>query len=345
MYLGYNTIMELRLQEIESKKIWEDFLLEHSPQGLFQSWLWGEAQKQAGQKVYRLGIFDRSLLIGIAQVFVVLARRGKFLHIRHGPVWSSQKKEYWEEFLHLLHPITQRERAWFIRTNPLIESSLEVNKSFRDLGFRNAPIHAMDGEYCWILDLDKNEDDLLSDMRKTTRYEIRRAKNLGVTVTASTDLSDLHKFYELYEETSKRHGFVKHLGIREEFKIFGKEDKALLYLAYFEEKLIAGAIILFYGNQAIYHHGASVMSKAPGSYLIQWEAIREAKKRGLKLYNFWGIAPDDRVNHPWRGITLFKKGFGGHEISYIHAQDFATSPLYIIPKSIETIRRRLRGYT
>ena len=34
---------------------------------------------------------EKEVLIGIAQIFVVKARRGTFLHIRHGPVWKEYK--------------------------------------------------------------------------------------------------------------------------------------------------------------------------------------------------------------------------------------------------------------
>jgi hypothetical protein len=44
---GYNTGMGLRLAPIESKATWEEFLLFHAPQSLFQSWLWGEVEKKA----------------------------------------------------------------------------------------------------------------------------------------------------------------------------------------------------------------------------------------------------------------------------------------------------------
>jgi peptidoglycan pentaglycine glycine transferase (the first glycine) len=336
--------MKLTHTIIDSKSIWDNFLLTYSPQALFQSWEWGEVQKKVGQTVFRFGFYEKDEIAGIAQICVVRARRGTFLHIRHGPVWKEQRQSDWQEMLTLLRPIVESEHALFVRISPLIENSdSNVRRLFLS-GYRPAPIHAMDAEYCWILDIDKSEDELLANMRKTTRYEIRRARKLGVHITATTENNKLKDFYQLYNETSRRHGFIQHQGIEEEFEVFSREKKALLYLASYDKKIIAGSIALFYGNQAIYHHGASITSKIPASYLIQWEAIREAKKRGLKLYNFWGIAPDESQNHPWRGITLFKKGFGGHAVSYIHAQDYAFSPLYIIPKTIETIRRRLKGY-
>ncbi len=336
--------MNLRLAPIDSVKQWESFLLSHSPEALFQSWTWGEVQKKTGQTVYRLGIFDDNVIIGIAQIFVVRARRGTFLHVRHGPVWGDQKKTYWHEFITLMKPIALKERAWFLRISPLIINTPEANDFLSSLHFVPASIHEVDAERCWVLDLNKTEEELLMGMRKTTRYEIRQAQKMGVRVVKTTDAKDLRHFYELYEETSRRHGFVAHTSITEEFELFAKEGNALLLLGYDDKNLIASTILLFYGNQAIYHHGASQMSKIPVSYLVQWESICEAKKRGVRVYNFYGIAPEDKPNHPWRGITLFKKGFGGHEINYIHAQDYPFSPLYLIPKSVEAMRRKLRGY-
>jgi len=89
---------------------------------------------------------------------------------------------------------------------------------------------------------------------------------------------------------------------------------------------------------------AIIFSKIPASYVVQWRSILEARKRGINLYNFYGIAPDDKPNHPWRGITLFKKGFGGREINYIHAHDLPVSPMYLVPRTIEAIRTKMRGY-
>jgi peptidoglycan pentaglycine glycine transferase (the first glycine) len=336
--------MKLRLELISQKQMWEKFLLSYSPESLFQTWQWGEVQEKSGQPIQRYGIYDGKNLIGIAQLTVVRAKRGTFLHVRHGPIWKSQSKAHWREFIRLVKELAKKERAWFVRISPLLSNTTEHMTLMKELGLTPAPIHEVDAERCWVLGLDKTEDELMMEMRKTTRYEIRLAQKSDVTVNVSTNPKDLVHFFKLYEETSKRHGFVAHSSIAEEFEVFGAENKALLFLGYAGRDLIAGTMVLFYGGQAIYHHGASIASKVPVSYLVQWEAIKEAKKRGIKLYNFYGIAPEDKPNHPWRGITLFKKGFGGREINYIHAHDLPTSPLYPIPWAIETIRRKRRGY-
>lgn len=336
--------MQREIAPVKQMNIWEAFLAVHAPQALFQSWLWGQVQERLGYTTWRLGLFEDSKLVGIAQIVKIPAKRGTFLHIRHGPIFISHTKPYWTSILDHVKSLAHQEHAWFIRVSPLIANSEQHTALFSHLHFRPAAIHEVDAERCWVLDVDKSDEEILAGMRKTTRYEIKRAQKLHVSVQTSSNPADLSLFFRLYKETSKRHGFVTHQGIAEEFEVFANRQKALLLLGTYEGKILASAIVLFYGNQAIYHHGASVTSKIPASYLIQWEAIQEAKKRGIKLYNFYGIAPEDKPNHPWRGITLFKKGFGGREIEYIHAQDLAVSPLYVIPRAIETIRRLSRGY-
>ncbi len=336
--------MSLSIAPIESESIWETFVTRHAPQSLFQSWSWGEVQKKLGVKVWRLGLYDTKRLVGVVSIYKVIAKRGTYLHIRHGPIFNKQDAQYWSALVSELKLYAKRESAWFIRVSPLIVPTESNEKLIRETGFLPSPMHAMDAELSWVLDITPNEDELLSAMRKTTRYEIRRALKEHVSVF-KTDLSkDLPIFFKLYEATAQRQKFIGHRGIQEEFEQFASKGNALLFLGKLEGEIVSGAIILFYGNQAIYHHGASVRSKYPVSTLVQWEAIREAKKRGLKVYNFWGIAPNESENHPWRGITLFKKGFGGHEEGYMHAQDYPTSSLYVISKTIETARRKLKGY-
>ena len=75
-----------------------------------------------------------------------------------------------------------------------------------------------------------------------------------------------------------------------------------------------------------------------GTHLTK-DIIQEAKRRGCKVYNFWGIVRDNQTHHPWYGLSQFKKGFGGAVESYVKAQDFVLSPRYWLTYGIETLRR------
>lgn len=336
--------MSFEIRSIAAADQWEPFVLANAPYSLFQSWSWGEVQQRLGNKTWRFGFYDKGKLSGIFTIYKVLARRGTFFHVRHGPILVPAKLVYWRYVFNFLRDLGKREGIWFIRISPLISDTVTNQNMMDSLGLVPAAIHAMDGEICWVLDLDKSEEELLAGMRKGTRYEIRRGMKMGIQIVKSTDLQDLGRFLALYRQTSMRQGFVPHRGLAEEFAVFANKNKAILIFASLAEKLLASAIILFWGGEAIYHHGASVPGKIPASYLVQWEAIKEAKKRGMKIYNFWGIAPEDKPNHPWAGITLFKTGFGGRQLRFLHVYDLPVSSWYGVSRIIEQARKLFKGY-
>ncbi|MFH1895872.1 MAG: peptidoglycan bridge formation glycyltransferase FemA/FemB family protein, partial [bacterium] len=189
--------------------------------------------------------------------------------------------------------------------------------------------------------------ELLKQMRKTTRYSIRKAEKDGVTIKVSTDPEDAKIIYHLQEATVGRHKFAPFPKKYFEAQLshFGQNNDALLYWAEYQGEPIAAALIVFFGQTAVYHMGASSneFRHLTASHLIQWEAICEAKRRGVWWYNFWGIIEEDNKKHPWYGLSLFKKGFGGEVVKFLHAQDKPVSWKYPAIYAFETLRRKKRG--
>ena len=101
-------------------------------------------------------------------------------------------------------------------------------------------------------------------------------------------------------------------------------------------------LIIFMDKFAFYYQSGSQTTKVPVNYLIQWQAILEARTRGCQIYNMWGVSPLDQKDHPWYGLTLFKTGFGGQLKQYMHARDFPLSPKYYFLRLIEKIPKTLR---
>lgn len=337
-------MIELKLFTQEEKSIYDTFIATHGSWSLFQSWDWGEVQKSLHVAVERIGIFKQQKLICTAQIFCIQARRGTYTHIRQGPVFLPGHEcdsAVWQLVLEYIKTTPLYKKALFIRANPMLERSNETESLMKSKGFKEAPIHAMDAQLCWVLPLNKNEDELLQGMRKTTRYLVRQAQKQAIRIVESNDIA---AFSRLYKMTSSRHGFVQHSGIEVEYELFARENKALLLLGYAGNELLSAAIIIFHADQAIYHHGASISSKIPVSYVLQWEAIRRAKSRGCRIYNFWGIAPQDNPKHPWSGLTLFKQGFGGEPRSFMSAYDLPLSSLYVLPYTIDRLRKWRKGY-
>jgi len=352
------------VKEIVDKFAWEKFISLFSPSSLFQSWNWGEAIKKisrnsgihdavipsksgiaSGQNLWRLGLFDQSKLVGIALIQKVVARRGTFLHIRHGPILSKWSNKYFEYFLEQIKALALEQKALFIRISPLLGENLLSPFFFAKYKFNDSPVHQLDGEICWVIDLNNTNDEILSKMRKSTRYLIRNAQKFGIVIKSSKSPEDLPEFLKLYNLTAKRQHFVKHRGIFEEFESFLKDDQILLFKGYHNNQLLSAALIIFYNHQAIYHHSASIESKYPVNYLLQWEVIQEAKRRGKSLYNLWGVTKDEKnKRHPWQGLSLFKRGFGGHLVESIHTKDYPLSYRYCATYVWETLRKIWKGY-
>lgn len=341
----------ISIKPITERKDWDVFLDTAKPHTFLHSWNWGELNKKREDTVWRFGMFDGDALSGVALVIKVNARRGSFLFCPHGPLAQlsasgSQLSAIVHALRDFLIQLAKKELVSFIRICSLLENSEENKKLFRELGFRAAPIH-MHPERAWMLDISKSEDEILRGMRKQTRHCIRNAQNVGIEIRASKDPRDLELFYALHRDTVQHHGFIPFSKeyIQDEFSVFEKNDNALIFLGMYKNEPISGAVILFSHGSAFYHHGASsrLYQKIPASHLLQWEIIKEAKRRECALYNFWGIAPEGAKNHPWAGLTLFKKGFGGLSEEYLPAQDFIINKRYWISCIIEKARKWRRG--
>ncbi len=337
----------LEIRKIEDKAEWESFLAIRPDASFLQSWYWGELYLALGNKIERRGFYKNGGLHGVILCITEEAKRARYLTVPGGPIINWNDEEVIQAFINEIKRIAREQKCVFVRVRPQLEANNFSKKIFADYYFRNAPIH-LHAELTSQLDITESEEEILAGMRKTTRYEVKKATSLGVKVTGTANPEAIKEFYELQLLTAKRQGFTpfSYRLLYEEFKIFSGASKALLYTAEFENKLLAQAVIIFYGEEAVYHYGASTDEgrKYPGAYLIQWEAIKEAKRRGMKRYNFWGVSDSNNKKHRFYGISIFKRGFGGEDFEYLHAQDLVINyPRYVLNYVIEDIRKRARN--
>jgi lipid II:glycine glycyltransferase (peptidoglycan interpeptide bridge formation enzyme) len=344
----------MELREISNKDEWEGFLLQVTEKTFLQSWNWGEFNIGMGNKIWRFGVYDTGNLMAIALVLKVSARRGTFLYIPHGPIIvkhisGKDKKEIFELILTHLSGIAKEEKASFIRVSPIFLDNEENKNIFLDLGFRDAPMHASAYEATWKLDIFPKEEDLLKNMRKTTRYLIKKvSENSDISIEKTADEKNIEIYQKLSKEVAKRQKFVpfSNDSIKKEFEIFKKDNEVVFLFGKYKGKVTAGAMVIFWSGIAFYHQAASLGKFAKFSipYLLQWEAVKEAKSKKCAVYDFWGFTdPEKFPRHPWAGPTLFKMGFGGYKEEYIKTQDFIISNKYWINYIIEIFRRRKRN--
>lgn len=339
----------MEIKQIENKKEWEEFILKQPDTLFVQSFQYGEFYKRIGENYWIFGLYESGNLIGGALVVSVHAKRGNFLFIPYGPILDFGDNSKLKEFTDFIKKFAKENNYDFIRISPFIDDNEHNKKIFKSVGFKDAPIHIL-AETTWILNLEPTEEELFSKMNKNHRNLISRCQREDVFIDKSITEKALNDFNNLHDITAKRHNFHRFSKnyISEEFLSFKDSDQTLIFNGYLKDKqLDSSAIIMLYGNTAVYRHGASsnLIKQISTSYLLQWEAIKEAKRRGLKYYNFWGIAPENSsTKHPFKGITHFKKGFGGFQKDLLHCQDLSISWRYKINWLIETLRSIKRGF-
>jgi len=337
---------KLSIQTISSPTIWESFLASHPESNFLSSYNWGRFHQALGKPVFYLGVFQGSLLIGSALVIKETAKRGNYLTIAGGPILDFDHPSSFSFLIIHLKSLARHHQCNFVRIRPQLLNTPQHQQIFQSAGLHPSPIH-LTADLTLQLDLSPPPDHLLAQMRKNTRYSIRQAQKLGITISTSQDPSQIKVFHQHQLRLASKHHFVpfSYDFLYHQFKIFAAVNQATLFHAFFKDQLLASAFIIFYGSEAVYHYGISTFAnhKLPGSYACQWAAIKAAKARHMNRYNFWGIAPaSSPSSHRFAGVSLFKRGFGGQEIAYLPAHDLPTSKLYSAIYLFESSRAKLR---
>lgn len=265
-----------------------------------QSKDWEEFQKKFHRRVFRVGeilTVERKLPFGKKWWYTPRIQNAKFK--------IQNQKEIKEQF-------EIKELPVFWKVENINPDGLKFEKRVSD---------SRQPEKTLILDLSKSERELLEAMHQKTRYNIRLAEKKGVKII--NDNGAMDTFWRLMNETTDRDQFSSH-----SYHYYEKILEMLpakLWLAQFETKILASALILYYNDTAYYLHGASSSEhrETMSPYLLHWKIIEDAKRKGLKFYDLWGI--DEKK---WPGVTRFKRGFGGIEKDYQPAVDLIFQPFW-----------------
>jgi len=304
-----------------------------------QSEIWSAVNRQIGHTPILEKIAGFSVLM-----IVKNAKRGRYLEIPGGPLIDWTDTAVRQQVFARIRAVARENHCVFVRFRPQLANTPEDQAYLQDIGAVPAPFHLY-AEHTVVVDLSPDEDTLLANMRRQTRYEVRRAAKLGLSVSHDNSEETFRKFHKIQSDTAARQHFIpptmkELLAYRE---CFGND--AQIYTAKQGSEIVAMGLILNYGVEADYFEAAStdLNRKLPGAYTLLWHAICDAKKQGKARFNLWGIAPPGQPHHRYAGVTTFKTGFGGDVTEYIPAQDIVINKIkYQKVKLIETVRKKRR---
>ncbi|MEX1063806.1 MAG: peptidoglycan bridge formation glycyltransferase FemA/FemB family protein [Candidatus Paceibacterota bacterium] len=262
-----------------------------------------------------------------------------YLYIPHGPSMDFNKmtggfRDPVKNFIKYLKELAHRHKSVFIRVEPLADN---VAQLLAEAGFKRSKKEIQPGKTV-IIDLEGEELDMLGRMHHKTRYNIKVAEKHEIKVKESRDLNS---FLELLKQTTERDNFSSHSpSYYQDLVGFfsGQEDfKVRLFLASEDDKDIAGAIVLVYGETGYYLHGASdyKFRSMMAPHMLHWQIIRKLREEGVKYYDLWGIDASR-----WPGVTRFKLGWGGRTVEHPGSFDMKVSFFWYLMYGIVTKIRK-----
>lgn len=319
---------------------WNDILKKYPEANFSQSPAWAKTNELTGHKVIT-EFFEAG---GYALMIVRNAKRGRYLEIPCGPLLDWQNHATVDAAFTRIRQIAVAEKCVFVRFRPQLPKTTHNLDLMVKLGARPSPMH-LAAEHTVMLDLTAPEETLLANMRRQTRYEVRRAEKQGIAVAKSNSEATFREFHNVQLATARRQNFIPPdlKTLLAERTAFG--DNAVIYKATVNSEPIAYGLILTDGIEAAYYEAAStdLNRKLPGAYALIWQAMRDLKKQGIERFNLWGIAPPNQPHHRYAGVTTFKTGFGGEVIEYLPAHDIVVNkPKYLKNLIVETIRKKRR---
>ena len=340
--------MKYTIKTVEKQTEWDEFVTAHPDANFLQSWDFYEFYQSRGFDIVRRGIYDENnQLVGVYAGEVEPAKRGRHLAVAGGPIFDWSNPEVKKLIFDDMELQAKKLKCTFVRVRPQLQNTPENAKTFQQLGFRKAPMY-LSVEFAGVLNLENSEEEILKNMRQRLRRALRKAEKNQITIEKTSDPKAIHDFYQIELQTAKRHDFYAFSEdfLTKQFAAFAKNDEAVLYIAKLNGEILAENFMIFYGNEASYHYGVSseLGTKYSGAPLLHMEAMRDARKRGIKRYNFWGIVDENDTKHRFYGVSVFKRGFGVEELKYLEARDLVLDKISYYTKTlpIETLRRKVR---
>jgi lipid II:glycine glycyltransferase (peptidoglycan interpeptide bridge formation enzyme) len=348
--------MEVRPALETDASAWQA-LLGAAPSGDFlHDWAWAEVAAFDGQPQRRYVLEDGGRIVALAAAQVRPLPGGRaFWYVPHGPVLDYADPQAADRIRGLavgLREVARGHGAIAVKLEPRLAVDDAAVALFRGRGVRRLADTLQVGQ-TRIVALE-DDDALMAGFDKDTRYSVRRAEREGVHVTAIEDPSDtaaIDALHGLVEETQRRAGFP--LPARDRYRVAWRAlagaGRAAILEARREDELLASGLVVVEGTRSFYLFSGS-RREQPGepkryaSYALQWAMMRLARDRGAHHHDLWGVAPPGAgPDHPWHGVGLFKRGFGGREVQWAGSWDLVVDPTLYRLRAATTILRSWLG--
>ena len=264
---------------------------------------------------------------------------GNYLYLPYGPV--ADTSDSFKSALDSLKTLAENHDCIFIRIEPMNHS---LEKHLPKSAVKTKDLNPKE---TWLLDLNGTDEELHEKLpSRLFRYYKNHEKN-GITIKQSKNEEDIKILLNLQKALANQ----KHINTfsEEYLKTELKQPFATLYIVRYDnpetnkQEIVAAGLVFDHEGTRYNLQGAQSEQgrKLHATGILTIQLILDAKAKGLKTFDFWGIAPENAPeDHPWQGFTAFKKTFKGYEKDYTGTYDIVIKPTkYRLYKSLRKINR------
>ncbi|MDR1032901.1 MAG: peptidoglycan bridge formation glycyltransferase FemA/FemB family protein [Candidatus Nomurabacteria bacterium] len=313
-----------------------------------QSKAWARFQKSLGKQVFEDSGPGWSYL-----AILETTPLGKYLYLPYGP--TIRDKNAFVSACKALRSLAEAQSALLIRIEPtdVIDTIMLSHEGF-------VKIKEVNPEHTWVLDLTQSEKQILAGMKQNNRNLLNNYAKKGFHIHHTTDPNKVTYLTSLLSNVATHNKIHTHPASY--FKKQVSEAGATLYYVTLGsanqsissqiskngksfsdesrndgheerrrdgadgEAVIAAALIYDSPTTRYYAHAAADYAhrKLSAGTVLVAQMILDAKAKGLKTFDFYGITTSENPNHPWYGFTKFKRSFGGAPLTYLGDWDLPT---------------------
>ena len=210
----------VELTEEEYRKYWKN----HPLKTFLSAPEISELRKKSNWDTYYVGVKEKKKVIAATMLLAHKRHFGKYeFYSPRGYLLDFNNKELVDYFTNELKKYIKEKKGYIFRVDPyliykerdidgnIVEGGVDNSKvvdNLYKLGFKKVPTPNME-QVGWMFSLDledKEEEQIMKEMKSSTRNKIRKIEKFGIEVN-EIGYDELDRFQSIMEETSKRKGF------------------------------------------------------------------------------------------------------------------------------------------
>jgi lipid II:glycine glycyltransferase (peptidoglycan interpeptide bridge formation enzyme) len=319
---------------------------------LLQTKEWEKLQKDLGEDTFFEKTKDYQYLAILKKT-----KFGNYLYLPYGPVLADKNSA--KKALAALRNLAKDLNVTFIRIEP--QAPENASYLLKQPNIRQSK--ELNPAHTWVLGLDAEKSALISGFSQGTRTRYNQVERKGLTIEVTKDAEKIKELVRLQHQVAKDKGIN---AFSEDYlKTELEQPFASLYLVHYnpkndqslkeesekvdDDRIIAASLFFDDKDTRYYMQSASDYEyrRLPATVGLLTAAMFDAKEKGLKYFDFWGIAPEDAPkDHPWLGFTKFKQSFGGFPVTYCGTYDLILNKhkykLYNLARKANRLIRKIK---